>query len=203
MSSVKPHVPLRAVMAGRTTTAELHAFVRMLLVDALRGAVRRDNGVADPDDEVCLKNPDPDLSYDPYSRLNPHKTLSSCRMGTSTSIIMHTRTRHLAQSCLCSVKRTPVLACSMAGPQVACLPVDCAAQGGVCSGKLAVQAHADPPSDVSAGRVQDDGVDTAAPAVMDLVEVRHMRHACLLYAEHSLRSFPSDNEPPCKDVSLL
>ncbi len=50
MSAVKPHVPLRAVMAGRTTTAELHAFVRMLLVDALRGAVRNDNGVTDIDE---------------------------------------------------------------------------------------------------------------------------------------------------------
>ena len=50
MAAVKPHVPLRAVMAGRTTTAELHAFVRMLLVDALRGAVRNDNGVTDIDE---------------------------------------------------------------------------------------------------------------------------------------------------------
>ena len=50
MSAVKPHVPLRAVMAGRTTTAELHAFVRTLLVDAIRGAVRNDNGVTDIDE---------------------------------------------------------------------------------------------------------------------------------------------------------
>ena len=50
MSAVKPHVPLRAVMAGRTTTAELHAFVRMLLIDALRGAARNDNGVTDIDE---------------------------------------------------------------------------------------------------------------------------------------------------------
>jgi hypothetical protein len=36
-------------MAGRQTTAELHAFVRQLLVDALRAAVRNDNGMPDPE----------------------------------------------------------------------------------------------------------------------------------------------------------
>ena len=73
----KPHLNLRAVMGGRQTTAELHAFVRQLLVDALRCAVRNDNGMPSPGD-VRPSDPDhnPDLASDPALCLHPRRVVS-------------------------------------------------------------------------------------------------------------------------------
>ena len=73
----KPHLNLRAVVGGRQTTAELHAFVRQLLVDALRCAVRNDNGMPSPGD---VRPPDPDHNPDPASDpalcLHPRRVVS-------------------------------------------------------------------------------------------------------------------------------